>query len=377
MHSLNIQYNPRIDQLRWLAATLVFLFHFHLEYAGNGGVRLAGPWTALITEGHTGVGLFFTLSGFLFMQIALHQHGAGREIVYGDFLRNRVLRILPLYLVIFLVATSIGRDKFAPQDLLYLFASNLGLAPTSGTVITGAAWTISLEFLFYMVFPFLARFTIERGVAYLGGWLVLMAFFKVAAYTVNDNSTLMYFSTWVGRFDQFLIGMAAAMLHAQWRTQLTRWAPLLLVASVALVLWDTALMHRLAPFGATPRSSFWIWWSLLESAGWAALILAWVSFGPRLPSLVERALSQGGKISFSFYLLHMGLLHIFAARIGLVAPTGNVWADAAIMLAVAYGATWALSTLSYHIVEEPFLRMRRNYGARGKLPSAAPAEGAA
>jgi peptidoglycan/LPS O-acetylase OafA/YrhL len=359
MQSLNIQYNPRIDQLRWLAATLVFLFHFHLEYRGAGGSGLSGNWTALITEGHTGVGLFFTLSGFLFMQIALHQG----QIVYRDFLRNRLLRILPLYLVIFMVATSIGRDKFAPQDLLYLFASNLGLAPTSGTVITGAAWTISLEFLFYMVFPFLARFTLERGIAYLGGWLVLMAFFKLAAYTVNDNSTLMYFSTWVGRFDQFLIGMLAAMLHRRCAGQLARFAPVLLVASIALVMWDTALMHRIAPFGATPKSSFWIFWSLLESAGWACLIVAWVSFTPRLPGMVERALSQGGKVSFSFYLLHMALLHILATRIGLVTPTGTPWVDAAIMLAVAYGATWALSTLCYHIVEEPFLRMRRGYGA--------------
>ena len=369
MHSLNIQYNPRLDQLRWLAATLVFLFHFHLEYAGNGGIRLGGSWSALITEGHTGVGLFFTLSGFLFMQIALHQAQAGREIVYRDFLRNRVLRIVPLYLVIFLAATSISRDKFAPQDLFYLFASNLGHAPTSDTVVTGAAWTISLEFLFYLVFPFLARFTLERGIAYLGGWLVLMAFFKVAAYTVNDNSTLMYFSTWVGRFDQFLIGMAAAMLHARWRAQLARFSPLLLVLAVALVLWDTALMHRLAPFGAVPKSSFWIGWSMLESAGWAALILAWVSFTPRLPGPLERALSQGGKVSFSFYLLHMGLLHIFATRIGVVAPTGTPWLDAAIMVTVAYGATWALSTLSYHIVEEPFLKMRRGYGANRMAPA--------
>jgi peptidoglycan/LPS O-acetylase OafA/YrhL len=372
MHSLNIGYNPRLDQLRWLAATLVFLFHFHLEYAGNGGIRLDGPWTALITEGHTGVGLFFTLSGFLFMQIALHQHAVGREIVYRDFLRNRVLRIVPLYLVIYLVATSIGRDKFAPQDLLYFFASNLGLAPTSGTVITGAAWTISLEFLFYLVFPFLARFALERGIAYLGGWLVLMAFFKVAAYTVNDNSTLMYFSTWIGRFDQFLIGMTAAMLHRRWQPQLARFALPLLLASVALVMWNTALMHRIAPFGAAPKSSFWIYWSMLESAGWAALILAWVSLAARLPGPLERALGQGGKVSFSFYLLHMGLLHIFAARVGLVAPTGQPWVDGAIMLVVAYGATWALATLSYHIIEEPFLRMRRTYGAGRPVPVPAP-----
>lgn len=360
MQSLNIQYNPRIDQLRWLAATIVFLFHFHLEYHGLSGASLSGPWTALIIEGHTGVGLFFTLSGFLFMQIALVQ----KQIVYRDFLRNRVLRIVPLFLTIFLVATSIGRDKFQPQDLLYFFATNLGLAPTSGTVITGAAWTISVEFMFYMVFPFLARFAMERGAGYLGRLLVLMVFFKLAAYTVNDNSTLMYFSTFVGRFDQFLVGMAAAMLLQSRRALVERHAPWLLVLAAAAVVAATGWMHAVAPFGATPKSSFWIFWSLLESGVWAFFIVAWVSFGPRMPALLERALSQGGKVSFSFYLLHMGVLHLLAVKAGLVHPTGVAWIDAAIMLAVAYGITWALATISYNTIEEPFLRMRRSYGAK-------------
>ena len=359
MQSLNIQYNPRIDQLRWLAAVLVFLFHFHLEYRGLGGHGLINPWASLIIEGHTGVGLFFSLSGFLFMQIALHQ----RQIVYADFLRNRVLRIVPLYLLIFLVATSISRDKFQPQDLLYLFASNLGMAPTSQTVITGAAWTISLEFMFYMVFPFLARFAMERGMHYLAGWLVLLLFFKAAAFTVNTNSTLMYFSTFVGRFDQFLIGMIAAMYHARHAAALQRSAWLVVVTGVALVLWNTRLMHTTASFLDAPRAQFWIGWSMLESAGWSVLIVGWVSFKHRLPALIEKALNHGGKISFSFYLLHMGLLHLLAQRVGLVRPTGIGWLDAGIMVAFAYALTWALATLCYYIVEEPFLRLRRNYGA--------------
>lgn len=359
MQSLNIQYNPRLDQLRWLAATLVFLFHFHLQYRGLGASGLSSPWAALIIEGHTGVGLFFTLSGFLFMLIALHQ----RQIVYADFLRNRVLRIVPLYLVIFLVATSIGRDKFQAQDLLYFLVSNLGMAPTSGTVVTGAAWTISLEFLFYLVFPFLARFAMESGIRYLAGWLVLLLFFKAAAFTVNTNSTLMFFSTFVGRFDQFLIGMIAAMVYVRHTTWLRRFAPVLVVASIALVMWDTALMHRVASFGSAPHAPFWIVWSLLESAGWALLILGWTAFGPRLPALVERVLSHGGKISFSFYLLHMALLHMLVTQVGLVRPTGIGWLDGLFMVSVTYGATWALATLCYHVVEEPFLRMRRRYGA--------------
>ncbi len=359
MRSLNIQYNPRIDQLRWLAATLVFLFHFHLEYRRLGGNGLVNPWTSMIIEGHTGVGLFFTLSGFLFMQIALRQ----RQIRYGEFLRNRVLRIAPLYVVIFLVATSISRDKFQPQDLLFFFASNLGMPPTSQTVITGAAWTISLEFLFYLVFPFLARFAIERGVRYLAGWLVLLLFFKAAAFTVNTNSTLMYFSTFVGRFDQFIIGMIAAMTYARHEATLRRWAPFLVLASAALVVWNTRLMHVNASFLTAPHASFWIIWTMLESAGWALLILAWVAFKPGFQGPLGRVLSHGGKISFSFYLLHMAVLHVLAEAFGLARPTGIGWLDAAFMAACAYVVTWALATLSFNIVEEPFLRGRRSYGA--------------
>jgi peptidoglycan/LPS O-acetylase OafA/YrhL len=359
MKSLNIAYNPRIDQLRWLAAMLVFLFHFHLEYRGIGGPGLSSPWFALVTEGHTGVGLFFTLSGFLFMQIALHQ-GA---LAYGPFVRNRLLRIFPLFLTIFLVATSIGRDKFQPQDILYLLSSNLGFAPTSISVVTGAAWCISLEFMFYMIFPFLSRFAMARGVRYLLGLLALMMFFKVAAYSVNEKSTLMYFSTFVGRFDQFLIGMLAAMLFARHGAWLRRYAAWLLLPAAALAVADSALLATVAPFATTTKSLFWIIWSTIESAGWACVIVAWVACEKVLPAAVERFLNHGGKISFSFYLLHMGVLHALAQAIGMTSPTGEVLPDALIMFAVCYAATWALATLSYHVIEEPFLQMRRSYGS--------------
>jgi peptidoglycan/LPS O-acetylase OafA/YrhL len=31
--------------------------------------------------------------------------------------------------------------------------------------------------------------------------------------------------------------------------------------------------------------------------------------------------------------------------------------------------TWGLATLSYHAIEEPFLRMRRRYGAKNPMPA--------
>lgn len=359
MKSLNIAYNPRIDQLRWLAATLVFLYHFHGEWRGLGGAAIASPWLGLVTEGHTGVGLFFTLSGFLFMQIALHQ----KTIVYRDFMRNRFLRIFPLFFTIFMVATSIGRDKFQPQDIFYLLATNLGFAPTSISVITGAAWCISLEFLFYAIFPFMARFAMERGARYLVNLLALLFFFKLAAYTVNDKSTLMYFSTFVGRFDQFLIGMLAAMLYQRHRAALHSNALWLLPLAAALAVGNSALQSQVASFNPQSTSAFWIVWSSMESGVWACVILGWVSFEKALPAWLERTLNHGGKVSFSFYLLHMAVLHVLALAVGTARITGVMWLDGALMLAVAYAATWGMATLSYNTIEEPFLRMRRGYGS--------------
>lgn len=370
MKSLNLPYSPRIDQLRWMAASLVFLFHVLMEYKGLGGTGLTSNWFGILTEGHTGVGLFFTLSGFLFMQIAMHQ----RQIVYSVFMRNRFLRIFPLFFTVYLVATSIGFDKFQPQDIFYLLATNLGNAPTSGSIVTGPAWCISLEFLFYLLFPFLSRFAMERGARYLFSLVFLMLFFKLAAYTVTARSTHMYYSTFVGRFDQFLIGMLAAQLYQHQQATLRKWAGWLLPVAAAFVIGNSALQAQLAPFGAAPKSAFWVVWSTLESAGWASVILAWTAWQGVLPAWLDRLLCRGGQISFSFYLLHLAALHLLAQAFGMVTLTGNLLVDASIMLLASYTATWGLATLSYRTIEEPFLGLRRAYGGarQGVVVSAAP-----
>jgi peptidoglycan/LPS O-acetylase OafA/YrhL len=125
---------------------------------------------------------------------------------------------------------------------------------------------------------------------------------------------------------------------------------------------DSALQSALAPFNSTSHSSFWIVWSLLESFGWACLIIAWVGWNLRLPRALDNMLNHGGKVSFSFYLLHAGLIHTVFKYYGLPHWSGWPALDAGLMLVLAYAATWAVATLSYHSIEEPFLHMRRQYG---------------
>jgi peptidoglycan/LPS O-acetylase OafA/YrhL len=64
----------------------------------------------------------------------------------------------------------------------------------------------------------------------------------------------------------------------------------------------------------------------------------------------------------------MAMLHLLVTYFQLPAFTGIYKLDVALALLLAYGATWAISALSYSTIEEPFLRLRRRYGA------AAPAE---
>lgn len=256
-----------------------------------------------------------------------------------------------------------SRDRFNAQDVLYLFFSNLGQAPTSNSFITGAAWTISVEFTFYLVFPFLGRFAKEQGVPYLLRLLALMLVFKVGAYFVTERSTHMFYSTLVGRFDQFLIGMLAAMLSARWKQQMVRYGtPLLVLAAILVVAACTAQARYASYFLPQPKQVFWIFWSFIESGCWALFICAWLAAPLRIPVWLDRALCRGGEISFSFYLLHGLVLFILHELLGELKITGRVWLDGGVLVLIAYPLVWIVANLSYQAIEKPFLTLRRRYG---------------
>ncbi len=356
--SQNIAHIPAIDHLRLLAATLVFCFHlFHL-YVGQWKPFPQSAGLGLIVEGHTGVALFFVLSGFIFMTIALQN----KAIDYGSFIRNRFLRIFPLFLLFFYIAISVGREEFRAADVLYIFFSNIGQAPTSNSFITGAAWTISVEFTFYLVFPFLARFAMQQGVRYLLQLLVLLLIVKLAAYGVSQRPTHMFYSTLLGRFDQFLWGMVAAMLWHQHRAWIERYGRWLLLGGCLLVWLATAMLARHASyFSPDPRQALWVVWSTIEAVVWAWLILGYLGARLRWPPLMERALTLGGGWSYSFYLWHGLLLYVAHSHLGVWLPTDNVYLNVLANFAYLFPVAMALAALSYATIEQPFLKLRQPY----------------
>lgn len=358
MKSSNIDYIPQIDHLRLLAAMLVIAFHVFHYYFGHWQPFPQLPVWGLVTEGHTGVALFFVLSGFIFMTISLQ----GRPIIYWEFLRNRCLRILPLFLVFYFVATAIGRDDFRPEDIFYLLFSNLGKAPTSDTFVTGAAWTISVEFTFYLVFPFLAYFVREQGMGYLFRLIAILAVVKLAAYGTTDRSTHMFYSTLVGRFDQFLWGMLAACIHHTWHTHLKRYGLLVFVVGSLLVFLAVGIQARHASFFlASPKQVAWIYWGTIEAVAWCVFILGYLNAALKFPVWLDRSLTKGGEWSYSLYFWHGMLIFLAHRYLGVLTPFGRISLDVMVNFVIVLPLILGFAALSYKTIEAPFLGLRHRY----------------
>jgi len=286
-------------------------------------------------------------------------------------MRNRLLRIFPLFVFFFFVAISVEHDRFQATDLLYLLFSNLGQSPTSqrGWMLTGAAWSISLEFTFYLVFPFLARFVREDGAGFVLRLLVLLAFIKLGVYAVAERPTHLLYTTLAGRFDQFLWGMCAAIVwqrhHACWQEggRMRSGLRLLALACALLLVWLALawLARHASRFTPEPRQLAWLFWSTVEAWMWCLLILAYLASNIRWPQALARAWEWGARWSYSLYLWHGVLLYIVLHYLGFWRPSGSVALNVLLNFALLLPVALALAALSYTTIERPFLRMRGRY----------------
>lgn len=368
MKGPNRDYNFEAEELRGAAALLVFFYHsIHTgasTVAGTTGwLSSNNPIAAFVFEGHTGVSLFMVLSGYILASGTFDQ-----EINYWGFLRNRILRIFPLMIVVLVFsmyaakATDLG-SVIAP----FLLLANMPFAFQDPSGLAGTVWTISVEFQFYLIAPFLFLFVKRYGVwnfllpAMLLFWIlkviVLLPLAPDAQYRGN------YF-TIIGRIDQFLMGIGIAYLVFLKRLRFSDnrlQGVIFLVISSAGLLCLTSLLNRQGGLAV------WHMWHLIypeiEGLLWALFIVGYSAFHPFRESVVSRALRWVGTLSFSIYILHYAIQRewwiAFRYKIFGEVQTGMLGVfiiSCGILVTVI-----ALSSLSYRCIERPFLDMRRKY----------------
>lgn len=148
----------RIEQLtftRFLAAFAIVIFHF-----GKSIFPFTSDYLSfLITQANVGVSYFFILSGF----IMIISYGKYDSVNAFDYYKNRFARIYPIYLLGILLYLPI-RISLYPVDYVLLFHLTALHSWFPGWVMSYnfPGWSISVEMLFYVLFPFLANHVYKR-----------------------------------------------------------------------------------------------------------------------------------------------------------------------------------------------------------------------
>jgi peptidoglycan/LPS O-acetylase OafA/YrhL len=300
------------------------------------------------------------LSGFIFTVGML-----GEEIRYGAFIRNRVLRIYPLYLVLLFVGMSSSGAPFNIGNLAWAVFPVASFGPVPGVGWWGAMfWAVAVEVQFYLVFPFLFRLLNRSGPSVLVRMIAAMVALRGLAFVVdpaNMNMNGMAYDSIIGRLDQFLLGMLVAWVYTKRRHLLS--APLLTLAAVLAVgmLWVFSQLHGYAE----PRQWWRVIWVDVEGVVWAVFIGAYVSLFAGFTGRASRLLAKVGEMSYSIYLLHVVVIGWVLTQPAMWLHVGGPVTSAAVTgILVVLPITLAVSMLTYHGIERPFLTMRGNYHRR-------------
>jgi peptidoglycan/LPS O-acetylase OafA/YrhL len=367
MQSTNRFYLRGIDHLRALAAFMVLCYH--CIHSGNLVPQSHVPQSllaGLLEEGHTGVSLFITITGFIFATII-----GDRKVDYPRFLYNRFLRIFPLLFILSLFAALTqqgvtGADPLAMVKFFNLFGG--------GTY--WGTWTLVVEFQFYLFFPVFFQYFREHWrtglracLPYLG-LIVLALAFRSIYWTQKGTSADLAYWTIFGRIDQFMLGVICSLLlrALDARGWLQRqWQGLLLAALAVLLLllcFRVFNQRQLFLTDTLSPSLLWLLLPTIEGLCYSALILGWVVASRHWQGRVSAAFAYLGSISYSSYLIHFGVLLFclqLVARFD-ISFSADVFTHKLLLgILLVYPLTLLLSVLSYELIEKPFFRRRVNY----------------
>jgi exopolysaccharide production protein ExoZ len=321
-----------IQYLRAFAALSVVLFH-------------SLQWARIDFDiGAAGVDVFFVISGYV-----MWRSTEGQSLTPLEFMRRRVIRVVPLYwtatlaLAVSAAAWPARFPEIDPQpghvlqSLAFLQHRNPQGLPFP---VLAPGWTLNYEAAFYCLFaaslllPHSQRLTgLSFGLLAVG----LYGFFHPPAYEMLANPLMLEFLAGV------LLGRAASMGFRPGRE--LSWALL-----AAALFWYGLLMATRAEWDLW-RPLFWGFPALLLVAGLTSL-----EDTRALPEI--RPLRALGDASYSLYLLHPLIIGAVAVTLG----TWRLW----LFLPLALGLSCGLAWLSWRGFERPL-----THWLKGPLPDPA------
>jgi peptidoglycan/LPS O-acetylase OafA/YrhL len=321
-----------IDAIRGLAACLVMLEHA-LEAGGFLKIERGAFGLSWFNIGEMGVVAFFFVSGFV-IPMSLERWNN-----IPHFWINRVLRIYPLYVCVYLAAIAVVAGgsltwRGLPLNIAVhtLFIQEFFNTPNFVQV----AWTLSLEAVWYVGFTILFILGLHRRI----GWLVVLCLlFSLTACLVTAFGLRLP----MGRLCLLLVCVLGLFcVRREFGEIGHRVFAIAFTAVAGAVAVNLVVGFLLYPSPAATTPSFRcvaISWVL----GMAIFLIPFLFRG--LPMIHGRVLIWLGKVSYSIYLVHV--LAIMGLEQTSLEGSSLVFAILAVTL--------ALSGLTYRWIEQPMI----------------------
>ena len=342
-----------LEGLRFLSSVIVVAGHY-TPYVVD---------TPLISRTHMAVDLFFVISGIVIAEVYAGRTGGTN---YLRFVGRRIARLYPLHLATLGFYLAIGvafwlglthpidGTRYNPAAIVPNLLMIHAWLPGGVQSFNYVSWSISAEFLMYLLFPLLAWAVGRRPRAGLALVLATLALATlIAAHWLGRPLTRLSWDFGVLRaLPSFAFGVwvssAAPLLARQLPPRRLRWlAPMLLAATALLFVVAVDQTATLLLIWVTVAVAF-----LADRADVATPVSA--------PVLARR-----GVLTYSIYMLHTVVATIvMAAAMPRLIGTALPARIAALLVAITL--LYLLSRASLRWFEQP-LRDRINRWADGRL----------
>lgn len=359
-----------IDALRGVAILSVIWFHCHL-YHFSDTTNYYSLMDTLGSPAAMGVQLFYVLSAFTLFLSQSRRKVADDHT--ANFFVRRFFRIAPMYYVA--MAYYIGQMAYAFSQPVtevlsynsYGIVANVlllhGLSPVWINSIIPGGWSVGIEVLFYMLVPYLfMRITTLNRAILFTSYALLIGFVLTAALSTVDSiqsntlltEYLFYYLPY--QLPVFGCGIVAYYVVIEKDRVVSPWAISMAVIAVSFILVCKTVGRNVIP--NLPHTLH-----LFGSIGFAFLIIG-MSKWP-IAVIDNRIIRFVGKVSYSAYLTHFGVLYWMDKVLPqqLIAvnslPANILNFNLKFLLIVLI--TVLISTVTYYWIEEPAQKFGKRF----------------
>ena len=358
---------PAVEGMRACAAMGVVVTHVAFQTGHSSGVagRLFGRFDLAVA-------VFFALSGFLLWRgHAAAARDLGSRPRTGHYLRSRVVRIMPAYVVAVIVILTLLPDADHASRTVWL--ANLTLTqiyvPLTLTGGLTQMWSLSVEVSFYLALPVLALLARRLPVRARASAIAALAALSLAwgwvplhgGYGINPLNWPPAFFSW----------FAAGMLLAEWAYSgvglpvrlAQKKAGRVFMAVIAVSAYLVAASPLAGPEGLVPGTATqFAVKTAMGSLVAFALVAPLVLDRPDTPHRVlgTTGMVTLGRWSYGLFIWHLAALAMVFPVLGTFPFTGRM--PIVLVSTLIFG--WAIAAVSYGLVESPCREALRRWERR-------------